>query len=59
MFKATLFKSISTAPSCRNVHLSSHRVERISIKELTNIIPLQVAHFKPKSYLVIGFKTLS
>lgn len=59
MFKATLFSSISIAPSCRKVHFSSHRLDRIRMKEFTRIMPLQVAHFNPKSYLVIGFRTLS
>lgn len=59
MFRATLFISISIAPSCRKAHLSSQRLDKISINEFTRIIPLQVAHFKPKSSLVIGLKILS
>ncbi len=58
ILRATLLIRISIKPSWRKVHLSSHTDYNISVNEFTKIIPLQVAHFLPKSSLVIALRLL-
>jgi hypothetical protein len=45
---------MSSTPSNRNSHFSSHNRYRINWKAFTRMIPFTVAHFFPKSSLPTG-----